>query len=50
MSGLFIEAISCVSLGNPDAAVSLADEVAAIQSGQIAEMLKHPMFRILGLR
>lgn len=50
MSGLFIEGISCASLGNPGAAVDLADEVAAIQSGQVAEMLKHSMFRILGLR
>jgi hypothetical protein len=50
MSGLFIEAISCASLDNPDAAVGLADEVAAIQGGQVTEMQKHLMFRILGLR
>jgi hypothetical protein len=50
MSGLFIEAISCVSLGNPDAAVGLADEVVAIQSGQVAEILKLAIFIILWLR
>jgi hypothetical protein len=45
-----MEAISRASLGCPDAEIGLADEVEAIQSGQVAEMLKRSMFRVLGLR